>query len=123
AVVELDALADAVGPGAEDDHLAAVGGRDLVLLLVGRVEVRRVGHELGRAGVHRLEGRGDAVPLAERADLQLGAAGEGGDGVAGSLSASRVTSVSKGTISRMFSRNHGSIIDSPWISAVVIPAR
>ena len=57
AVVELDALADAVGARAEDDHLAAVAGRDLVLVLVGRVVVRRLGLELGAAGVDGLERR------------------------------------------------------------------
>jgi hypothetical protein len=43
--------------------------------------------------------------------------------VAGEVSASRVMSASNATISRMFSRNHGSIFESAWISAVVIPAR
>ena len=42
AVVELDALADAVGSGAEDDDLGTVRGDDLVVVLVGRVVVRRL---------------------------------------------------------------------------------
>ena len=42
-VVELDALADAVGPAAEDHHLLARGREGLVLFLVGRVEVRACG--------------------------------------------------------------------------------
>ena len=43
AVVELDPLPDAVGPAAQDDARAArCRAGDLVLLLVGRVEVRRL---------------------------------------------------------------------------------
>ena len=61
AVVELDALPDAVGPRPEDDHAGAVGGADLVLLLVGGVVVRRERLELGGAGVDRLEGRPHTV--------------------------------------------------------------
>ena len=61
AVVELDALADAVRPRAEDDDLAAVGGRRLVFLFVGRIEVRRVRDELGGARVDGLERGADAV--------------------------------------------------------------
>ena len=56
AVVELDALADPVRPRPEDDDPGPVRRADLVLVLVGRVVVRRVGLELGRAGVDRLEG-------------------------------------------------------------------
>ena len=55
AVVELDALADAVGARAEDHDLGPLAGPDLVLVLVGRVVVRRLGLELGPAGVDRLE--------------------------------------------------------------------
>ena len=40
-VVELDALADPVRAGAEDDHGRPLARRDLVLLVVGRVVVRR----------------------------------------------------------------------------------
>ena len=58
AVVELDALADAVGAAAEDHDLAAGRWAHLALVLVGRVVVRRVGVELGAAGVDGLE-RGD----------------------------------------------------------------
>ena len=56
AVVELDALADPVGPRAQDHHPGAVRWPHLVLVLGGRVVVRRVGLELGAAGVHRLVG-------------------------------------------------------------------
>jgi len=78
-VVELDPLADAVGPGAEDDHLVPRRGWRLVLLLVGRVEVGGGGDELGGAGVHHLEGRRDAGPQARGADLRLGLSAELGD--------------------------------------------
>jgi hypothetical protein len=79
AVVELDALADAVGAAAEDDHLARVGRVRLALVLVGRVEVRRVRLELGGAGVDPLVDRDDARGLARGADLALGGAGQGRD--------------------------------------------
>ncbi len=69
AVVELDSLPDAVGPAAQDDDLLAVGRRRLVLVFVGRVEVRRVALELGGAGVHALVHRRDAVLLAKLMDL------------------------------------------------------
>src|SRR2546426_10631152 len=72
AVVELDPLTDAVRPRAQDDHLRARRWRRLVLLLVGRVEVRGVGDELRGARVHHLEGRGDALSLSALANLRLG---------------------------------------------------
>ncbi len=75
-VVELDALADAVGPGAEDHHLRTVRGRDLGLVLVGRVVVGRVGLEFGGAGVDGLEDRAQAEPVAQAAHAFL--AGEFG---------------------------------------------
>ena len=78
-IVELDALADAVGAGAEDDHLLPGRGRRLVLLLVGRVEVGRVRDELGGAGVHHLEGRHHAVLPARGPDLRLRLPAELGD--------------------------------------------
>ena len=69
-VVELDALPDPVRPGAEDDHGFLVAGRDLRLLVVRRVVVRRGRGELGGAGVHGLVDRPDAQaragPLAPR---------------------------------------------------------
>ncbi len=73
AVVELDALPDAVRPRAEDHHLAAVGGRGLVLFLVSRVEVRREGLELRAAGVDALVDGDEPRRLAVRAHLELGA--------------------------------------------------
>ena len=66
-VVELDALPDPVRPGAEDQHLGPVRRRDLGLLVVGRVVVRRGRGELGRAGVDGLVDRPHAEPVPQRA--------------------------------------------------------
>ncbi len=60
AVVELDALSDPVRPGAEDDDGRPRRRLELVLLLVGRVEVRRLGLDLGGAAVDGFEHRPDA---------------------------------------------------------------
>ena len=95
AVVELDALADAVRAAAQDHHLAAglrlnlgfgghqlqaaVGPQPLHRPLVGRVVIRGAGGKLRRAGVHGLEDRVDAQPLAMGAHLELLAAGGPGD--------------------------------------------
>ena len=62
AVVEFDALTDAVGTRAEDEHLGAVLLRGhfrfgLGVELVGAVVVRGLGLELGSAGVDRLVDR------------------------------------------------------------------
>ena len=80
AIVELDPLADAVGPAAEDDYppLARLLGRRLVLVLVGRIVVGRIGLELGGAGVHRLERGHDAATLPLGADVHLGHVAEHG---------------------------------------------
>ena len=75
AVVELDALADAVRAGAEDDDARLVAAADLVAGLAGaealpaRVVVRRLGGELGRARVDGL-----VRPLA--GERRLGVGGE-----------------------------------------------
>lgn len=76
-VVELDALADAVRTGTQDDHRGLLARRDLRLLVVRGVEVRRLRRELGGAGVDRLVHRAHTqrVPhlahhvLAQPADL------------------------------------------------------
>ena len=67
AVIELDALADAVRAAAEDHHLGPVGrlgfafGHAQAVALVGRIHVGRLGRKLGGAGVdalvHRLDGQ------------------------------------------------------------------
>ena len=69
AVVEFDALADAVGTGPQDDHPRAVRGPHLVLVLDGRVVVRGVGLELGTTGVDGLEGHLHPVSGAGRPDV------------------------------------------------------
>ena len=75
AVIELDALPDAVWPAAEDDDLAAVAGRGLALRLakgrglVGRIHVGRDCFELGGAAVDALEDGVDAKLAAQRADF------------------------------------------------------
>ena len=78
AVVELDALADAVGAAAQDHDFAPVGLAGLVFPLVGGVKIGGVGLELGGAGVHQLVDRIDAVLPAQPADMLLVAAPEVG---------------------------------------------
>ena len=78
-VVELDALADADGAGAQhhDDGPPAAGeGPGLAEAVVGGVEVRRLRVELRAAGVHHLV---DRVPVRR----QLPAAGEAAQGIVG----------------------------------------
>ena len=75
AVVELDALADAVGSAAQDHDLVSFRSSGPRPPFVGGIVVRGVGLELGGAGVHQLIDRLDAVlpvPKAIRtpADLQ-----------------------------------------------------
>ncbi len=64
AVVELDALADAVRAAAEHHDFLFRGRLRLALVLVGRIHVRRLGGELGSAGVHPLVHRPDAELVA-----------------------------------------------------------
>src|SRR5919107_4753789 len=59
-VVELDALADAVGAAAEDDDGGVLLAPDLVLLFVGGVVVGRARRELTGAGIDGLVGRRDS---------------------------------------------------------------
>ena len=71
AVVELDALADPVGSGAENQNLGLVGLRRHLRLrrrveLIGRVVVRGLGLELRRAGVDGLVHRVDVEAAAQR---------------------------------------------------------
>ncbi len=80
AVVELDALADADGAGAQHQHLLAVAGlHSLVLPVVGGVVVGGLRVELGGAGVHHFEGGDDAVLLPQGLDLGLLHAAQGAD--------------------------------------------
>ena len=85
AIVELDALADAVRAAAEDHHLLRLGRLRLVGRrageghLVGRVEIGGRRGELGRAGVDPLVDRVDVEPGAERRHLGLAGVGELGE--------------------------------------------
>jgi hypothetical protein len=82
AVVELDALADAVGPAAEDDDLSAIGDLGLVGelagkgRLVGRIHIGRGRGEFGRAGVDALVDGVDVEAGTEFCHLLGGGAGE-----------------------------------------------
>ena len=67
AVVELDALADAVRARAEDQHRRAIVLERLVDAVVARVEVRRLGRDLAAAGVDGLEDRAHAERSRRRA--------------------------------------------------------
>src|SRR5207249_9007020 len=71
AVVELDALADAVRPRAADHELRPLALLHLVLVLVGRVVVRGGRVARGPARVHRLEGRPHAGAQAGGPDAVL----------------------------------------------------
>ena len=79
AVVELDALADAVRAAAEDHHLLLRGRADLGLIAVGGVEVRRERFELRGARVDEAEDRLDAGGVARRIDSGRRDAGRVGD--------------------------------------------
>ena len=99
AVVELDALPDAVGTAAEDRDLAPRGRLRLALLLVGRVEVGGGGGELGGAGVDPLEDRSDAERVAVRAQVVLADADEAGEprvGEAAALERAQARGVERG---------------------------
>ena len=54
AVIELDALPDAVGAAAQDDDFLTRSRRGLVFLLIGGIEIRRMGLELRGTGIHLL---------------------------------------------------------------------
>ena len=69
AVVEFDALADAIGSAAQDDDLAPVAGLRLVVVLVAAVQIGRIGLEFGRAGIHQVVGGEHAQLLAQAAHV------------------------------------------------------
>src|SRR5262249_53899048 len=68
AVIELDALADADGPAAEDQYFLAVGRGRFVLLVVSGVEIGRVGLKLCGAGIDALVGGSNSSRLTVRAN-------------------------------------------------------
>jgi len=83
AVVELDALPDAVRPAAEDHDALRPQGLRFVLLVVGAIEIRRARRELTGARVHGLVRGADADRPAALADRCFGRAGEGRELVVG----------------------------------------
>ena len=126
-----------LGPPPRITTLRAVGRRRLVLVLVGRVEVGRVGLELGGAGVDQLEDGADARAPAARArtsaSVRPASVGDAPVGEAQSAwprrsvarrsaSPPRAISSSNSTISRMLSRNHG-IDPGQLVDLVASPAR
>ena len=125
AVVELDALADAVRAAAEDDHLLAVGRARLALVLVRRVHVRRCASRTRRRRCRRAcrpagcRARGGA--RAPRASVVFEQVREAAVGEADALQLAQLvarrdrssvrfsSSSSMSTISLICARNHGSI--------------
>lgn len=67
AVVELDALPDAVGATAQDHDLVAVARQRFALVLVGRIQVRSAGGEFSRTRVNALVHRAHLERAAQRA--------------------------------------------------------
>src|SRR5258706_7581067 len=76
AVVEFDSLADAIGSGPENHYLLLIGRLCFVFLFVSRVKIRRIGFELGAAGVDPLVDRNQPERFAISADLVFGALGQ-----------------------------------------------
>ena len=130
AIVELDALADAVRAAAENDDLVFVRRRRLIggaageRRLVGRIHVGGRRGEFGGAGVDALEHRAHAERAAARGDLvgrEPGQPAEPRIGKAHALSAGAARAAVAGkpvgcescasvsTMSRICARNHGSI--------------
>ena len=126
AVVELEALPDAVRPAAEDDDLAPRRRIGLAFLFVGAVEVGRERLELCRAGVDALVGRDEPVLGSQAANRFVVCAEDGAESA--SLSPARFNVRSKSvdiprsptrpaerhssTICENCVRNHGSIFVS-----------
>ena len=129
AIIELDALADAVRAAAEDDDFLLVGRRRLIdgaageRHVVGRIHIGRGGSEFGGAGVDALEHRPHAEVVALLRYGCRGLAGELGEpGIgkahrlepaqrAGFPVGSRFAriSASVSTMPRICAKNHGSI--------------
>ena len=70
-IVELHALANADGAGAEDDDLLLVGDHGLVFRLVGGVKIRDIAVEFSCAGVDHLVHRANIAALAQGEHLPL----------------------------------------------------
>src|SRR5439155_3336525 len=76
AIIELDALADAIRTRAENHDLGFVSWLRLVFLFVGRIEIRRVRLELSAARVDALINWNQPERLAVRAHFVFGAFGQ-----------------------------------------------
>ncbi len=138
AVIELDALPDAVGPAAQNHDLLAVAGVGFAGAFVDGIEIRREAFELRRAGVHAVEDGAHAQLLAAVAHGDLDRRSRSWRAARRRCrSAWRCGSVSVGTVSSgcprqaplrnpttsfICSRNHGSMAVSSWISSTRVAA-
>ncbi len=133
-VVELDALADPVGPRPEDEDRRPLARGDLGLVVVGRVVVRRAGRELRGAGVHRLVDRtqrraraaaGAPSPrpsrAARRSARRTGRAAWPAAAARGPARRPWRPASATSLISRTWSRNHGSMPVASYTSATLAP--
>src|SRR5262245_51730421 len=73
AVVELDALTDAIGATAQDHDLFSLSRVRFVFPFVGGIEIGREGGKFGATGIHGAKNRHDSFLLAKFSDLFLGA--------------------------------------------------
>ncbi len=80
AIIKFNSLADAIRAAAENHHLLrGIAFHLVVATIVGGIIIRRVGLELGGAGVHEAVARHEPNAFAFGADGVLGCAGEMGD--------------------------------------------
>ena len=147
AIVELDALADAVRAAAENDRSSR--GRDGFAsqtaparpkpAFVGRIHVGGGRGELGGAGVDALDRPGctSSAPAARRATSPRSSPAELGQPRVGeahrlqlreargasAAAHARATRLSISTISWICARNHGSILQEAWICSWSKPSR
>ena len=110
-VVELDALADPVRAGPEDDDARPDGRSHLVFLLVGREVVGRAGGELPRARVDGLEDGRDAEGVAVPANRGLGRAREHGEARVGQPGSLRMPQLASGQRRQWPSSNRSGLVD------------
>src|SRR5437763_3347792 len=68
AIIEFDALANAVGPATENHDFALTAFAALVLVSVGRVVIGGIGFKFRRAGIDQAVGRGDVLRDSLRAN-------------------------------------------------------
>ena len=71
AVVELDALADAVWPAAENHDLLSRRRLRLVLAFISRIQIRRERLKLGAAGIDGIENRLHSLALSARCEFSF----------------------------------------------------